>query len=167
MKGIQTCLGFLRSLFTGHRPAPAVPPSKGPPTAPVAPAAPPTQKEEELLYASSNEANVARQYEQAARHAFRRGQYEEAIELAEHSLRLDADNWMAYYYLGSAYLEKGCFDEGIAAFERARERGDPLGLVEGWIQEAQQRISAGPPGTSEEEARPMASDEEETEPPGL
>lgn len=156
MKRIQTCLEFLRSLFIGHRPSPAGPPSGELPTAPAAPLPP---REEELLYAPSNEANVARQYEQAARQAFRRGQYEEAIELAEHSLRLDADNWMAYYYLGSAYLEKGCFDEGIAAFERARERGDPLGLVEGWIQEARQRIPGSPPGTLEEEAGPMASEE--------
>jgi tetratricopeptide (TPR) repeat protein len=163
MKGIQTWLEFLRALFTGKRSSPAVPPSTGPPTPPA-----PPSRQEEQLYAPSNESNVARQYEQAARQAFRRGHYEEAIELAEHSLRLDPDNWMAYYYLGSAYLERGHFEEGIAAFERARERGDPLGLVAGWIQEAQQRISSTQgdgPGALEEASR-MEADEEETDPRG-
>lgn len=144
MKGLQTCIDFLHTLLTGKR------------------SPPPPRTEEESLYTVAGESRIARQYEQAARAAFRRGRYEDAIELATHSLRLDPDNWMAYYYLGSAYLEKGCFDEAIAVFERAREQGDPLGLVEGWMQEAQQRIvsTLGDSKTPEEETESAACDEE-------
>ena len=148
MKGIQTLLDFLRFLFTGDRasteaevpPPAALPPAVSAPE--TSPSAPEPPVEEESLYAVATESSMGRQFEQAARTAFRQGRYEEAIDLAEQSLRLDPGNLMAYYYLGSAYLELGRFDDGIAAFERAREHGDPLGLAEGWIQEAQQRCAA-------------------------
>jgi tetratricopeptide (TPR) repeat protein len=152
MKGLRTLVDFLRFLFTSDRPpagieeTPLEPPAAPEPEPP--PAAPEPTVEEESLYATATESSVARQYEQAARTAFRQGRYEEAIALAEQSLRLDPGNLFAYHYLGSAYLELGRFDEGIAAFERAREQGDPLGLTEGWVQEAEQRRAAGPADTA-------------------
>jgi tetratricopeptide (TPR) repeat protein len=46
-------------------------------------------------------------------------QWDLTIEHCRHAIELDPDYYLAHQYLGFAYLQKGMFDEGIAACEDA------------------------------------------------
>jgi len=139
MDRIRTFLEMLRYLITGEKPSIFEPPK---PEREERPRPQPPPEPEVFAPPPSSESSVAVEFERAARTAFRQGRYEEAIELARKCLELDDLNLMAYYYLGLAYVELGQWAAGLAVFQQAQSKGDPLGLAEGWIAEVEQRRAA-------------------------
>jgi len=124
MEKLRTLWEFIKFVFN--------PP---PPEEPKAEPLPP----EPLTYTPATEETIAEEYVRAARSALRRGETEEAQTLCEKALALDASNLFAYHLLGQALLEQGDFEGALAVYERARAQGDPLQLVEGWIEQAERR----------------------------
>lgn len=139
MERIRTFLEMLRYLITGEKPS-IFEPSK--PEREERPRPQPPPEPAVFVPPPSSESSVAVEFERAARTAFRQGRYEEAIELARKCLALDELNLMAYYYLGRASVELGQWEEGLAVFQQAKSKGDPLGLADGWIAEVEQRRAA-------------------------
>jgi len=93
----------------------------------------------------SPEAVAAGELERAARSAYRKGRYEECIELARRALSYDASNLFAYHYLGLALAQLGRWEAAEEAFRRAQEHADPMGLSEIWLQHLAQWKATGQP----------------------